>query len=254
VTDRVRDATRNTHWGDSLASWDLRISRYFTFREHNRIDFAVDAFNALNRASVDEATSMYGTYNFCNGKVPVHYRDAAPIGIETVQNVGGCPAVGPPVPNPFFGGRRTMFNPRQLQFSLKYSFWGQRCGNGGGKKGAMPVTFKDVRKLALALQNVEEGTSYGTPAFKVDGKLIARLKEDGESLVVGTTFEEREEMMAAEPDTYYITDHYLKYPWVLVHLSRVHADALRDLLSRSWRLARAQPRRTSTRKRAKRPR
>ena len=43
----------------------------------------------------------------------------------------------------------------------------------------MPVTFKDVRKLALVLQNVEEGTSYGTPAFKVDGKLIARLKEDG---------------------------------------------------------------------------
>ena len=65
----------------------------------------------------------------------------------------------------------------------------------------MPVTFKDVRKLALALQNVEEGTSYGTPAFKVGGKLLARLKEDGESLVVGTTFEEREEMMAADPET-----------------------------------------------------
>jgi hypothetical protein len=118
----------------------------------------------------------------------------------------------------------------------------------------MPLTFKDVRKFALALQNVEEGTSYGTPAFKVDGKLIARLKEDGESLVVGTTFEEREEMMAAEPETYYITDHYLKYPWVLVRLSQVHADALRDLLSRSWRLARMQPRRASMRKRTGRSR
>jgi len=117
----------------------------------------------------------------------------------------------------------------------------------------MPVTFKDVRKLALALQNVEESTSYGTPAFKVGGKLIVRLTEDGESLVVGTTFEEREEMMASDPETYYITDHYLKYPWVLVRLSRVHTDALRDLLSRSWRLARAQPRGTSTRKRTKRP-
>jgi hypothetical protein len=125
----------------------------------------------------------------------------------------------------------------------------RRCYEGTkGKKGTMPLTFKDVRKLALALQNVEEGTSYGTPAFKVGGKLIARLKEDGESLVVGTTFEEREEMMAAEPETYYITDHYLKYPWVLVRLSQVHADALRDLLSRSWRLARTQPRGASTRK------
>jgi hypothetical protein len=101
----------------------------------------------------------------------------------------------------------------------------------------MPVTFKDVRRIALSLQNVEEGTSYGTPAFKVGGKLLARLKEDGDSLVVGTTFEEREEMIAAEPETYYITDHYLKYRWVLVRLSRVHSDALRDLLGRAWRLA-----------------
>ena len=122
VTDRVGEAARNTYWGDSLMSWDLRVSRYFTFRETNRIEFAVDAFNALNRANVDEVTSVYGTYNFCNGQVPVHYKDAASIAIQTVQNVGGCPAAGPPVPNPLFGGPRTMFNPRQLQFSLKYSF------------------------------------------------------------------------------------------------------------------------------------
>jgi len=114
----------------------------------------------------------------------------------------------------------------------------------------MPLTFKDVRKIALSLENVEEGTSYGTPAFKVHGKLLARLREDGESLVVGTTFEEREEMMAAEPETYYITDHYLKYPWVLVRLSRVHSDSLRDLLSRALRLASVKPRRASVRRRA----
>jgi hypothetical protein len=113
----------------------------------------------------------------------------------------------------------------------------------------MTVTFEDVRRIALSLQNVEEGTSYGTPAFKVGGKLLARLREDGESLVVGTTFEEREEMMAAEPETYYITDHYLNYPWVLVRLSRVHSDALRDLLGRAWRLASMPKRRASGRRR-----
>jgi hypothetical protein len=101
----------------------------------------------------------------------------------------------------------------------------------------MAVTFEDVRRIALSFEKVEEGTSYRTPAFKAGGKLLARLREDGDSLVVGTTFEEREEMMAAEPETYYITDHYLKYPWVLVRLSRVHADALRDLLGGAWRLA-----------------
>lgn len=104
------------------------------------------------------------------------------------------------------------------------------------------MTFRDVRKMALSLEGVEESTSYGTAAFKVRDKLIARLKEDGESLVVGTTFEEREEMMAADAETYYITDHYLKYPWVLVRLPRVHPDAMRDLLKGAVRLAAASKR------------
>jgi hypothetical protein len=115
----------------------------------------------------------------------------------------------------------------------------------------MPMTFKDVRKAALSLEHVEEGTSYGTAAFKIGGNLIARLKEDGESLVVGTTFEEREEMMATDPETYYITDHYLKYPWILVRLSHVHPDALRDLLKRALRLASQKPRRSPARKRTR---
>ena len=96
---------------------------------------------------------------------------------------------------------------------------------------------------------MEESTSYGTPAFKSGGKLLARLREDGDSLVVGTTFEERDEMLDADPDTYYITDHYLKYPWILVRLSRVSSDALRDLLSRALRLASTKNRRATKSKR-----
>ena len=113
------------------------------------------------------------------------------------------------------------------------------------------MTFADARKIALSLPNVVESTSYGTAAFKASGKLVARLKEDGDSLVVGTTIEERAEMIAADPETYYITDHYLNYPWVLVRLSRVHPDALRDLLRRALRLAsaKAQPRRRAVRSR-----
>ena len=101
----------------------------------------------------------------------------------------------------------------------------------------MPLTFEDALRIASSLGDVERSTSYGTPAIKLRGKLVARLKEDGDSLVVGTTFEERTEMIAADPDVYYITDHYLNFPWVLVRLSRVHPDALRDLLGRSLRLA-----------------
>jgi hypothetical protein len=101
----------------------------------------------------------------------------------------------------------------------------------------LAVTFETVRQMALALDNVQEGTSYGTPAFKVGGALFARLHQSLDSLVLRTDFEQRKELIAADPDTYYITDHYLNYEWVLVRLSRVHPDAMRDLVRMAWRLA-----------------
>jgi hypothetical protein len=111
----------------------------------------------------------------------------------------------------------------------------------------VPKEFESVRRIALALDNVEEGTSYGTPAFKVDGELFVRMHQDGESLVARTDFEQREELMAADPETYYITDHYLNYEWILIRLSRVHPDALRDLIRMAWRLASTSKRRSSRR-------
>ncbi len=103
----------------------------------------------------------------------------------------------------------------------------------------MPATFHDVRTIALAIDHVEESTSYRIPAFKIGGALLARQNEEPDWLVVRTTFEERDELMATDPATYFITDHYLKYPWVLVRMSRVHRDALGDLLRRAARLAAA---------------
>ena len=99
------------------------------------------------------------------------------------------------------------------------------------------VTFETVRQIARTLPGAEESTSYGTPAFKIKGKLFARQHQDGESLVVGVDFEEREEMMSAAPEKFYITDHYLNYPWMLVRMSKVRPDELRDLLIGSWRRA-----------------
>jgi hypothetical protein len=104
----------------------------------------------------------------------------------------------------------------------------------------MLMTFEAVRKIALALDNVEEGTSYGTPAFKVRGVLMARLRDDLGALVVRMSIDDREELIAADPKTYFITDHYLNYPWILVNLARVHPDAMRDLLRAAWRSAAAE--------------
>jgi hypothetical protein len=99
----------------------------------------------------------------------------------------------------------------------------------------MPLSFDDVRAIALGLPGVEEGSSYGTPGFRVRGKLLARLKEDGTSLVVRISFDERELLMEAEPETFYITDHYRAWPTMLVRLSQVDPGTLKRLLVQHWR-------------------
>ena len=109
-----------------------------------------------------------------------------------------------------------------------------RARPGASSKG---VTFDTVRDIAETLPDAEESTSYGTPAFKVKGKLFARFHQGGEALVVSVDFEQREEMMKTSPEKFYITDHYLKYPWVLVRMSSVTPDELRDLIIGSWRRA-----------------
>lgn len=97
------------------------------------------------------------------------------------------------------------------------------------------VTYDTVRDLARHLSDVEEGTSYGTPALKVRGKLFARLKEDGETLVLRTDAFERTHLMHEDPEAFFITDHYREYPWVLVRIGAVSKEQLRALLEGAWR-------------------
>jgi hypothetical protein len=102
---------------------------------------------------------------------------------------------------------------------------------------ARGVSFETVRQLALALPGIEEGTSYGTPAFKVRGKLLARLREEGETLVVKIDFSDRDLLTQADPDTFFVTDHYVGHPLMLVRLSSVRREQLRILLEDAWRSA-----------------
>jgi hypothetical protein len=92
------------------------------------------------------------------------------------------------------------------------------------------MTWEQVRKLALSLPGVEDGKSYGTPALKVKKKLIVRLREEGDVIVLRMPFEEREAMMAEAPEKYFITDHYKDYEWILVRLPKVSEAEMRDLL------------------------
>jgi hypothetical protein len=93
--------------------------------------------------------------------------------------------------------------------------------------------------MALELPDVEESTTYGSPALKIRGQLLACIpihkSAEPDSLAVRVDFDRRADLMAVEPDVYYLTDHYVNYPVVLVRLSRIHSDALSDLLDEAWR-------------------
>lgn len=106
-----------------------------------------------------------------------------------------------------------------------------------GARRAKGVTEDDARRLLLALPGVEEGPCYGTPGWRVKKRFLARLKEDGETLVVKVGDEERDILMAADPKTFFITDHYVGYPTVLVRLSNVRLELLKEVLERAWQRA-----------------
>lgn len=96
--------------------------------------------------------------------------------------------------------------------------------------------FRRVVRLASHLPGIEEGTSYGTPALKVRKRLVARLKEDGETVVIPTSsVDEKEFLIATEPEVYFQTPHYAGWPAVLVRLPVVTDTRLREMLEAAWR-------------------
>ena len=98
----------------------------------------------------------------------------------------------------------------------------------------MATTFAEVRETALKLPSVSEGTSYGTPCLRVAKSLIARLWEDGETLVLKVDPMERDILLEAEPDTFFTTDHYRGYPIVLARLPKADLAHIEMLLKRAW--------------------
>ena len=119
------------------------------------------------------------------------------------------------------------------------------------------ITFETVREIGLALPNVEASTAWGAPALKVGGKLMAcvpthRSAEPG-SLVVRVGFEDRAELLSAAPDVYYVTEHYVGYTAVLVRLSRITADVLRDLLGMAHKFVTATGSRRSPSRSSRKP-
>lgn len=94
--------------------------------------------------------------------------------------------------------------------------------------------FEDVEAIARTLPDVVVATAWGQPALKVRGKMFACVAShksaEPNTLVVKMDFADRDALIEEEPGTYYLKEHYTGYPCVLVRLSRVHPDALRELI------------------------
>ena len=98
------------------------------------------------------------------------------------------------------------------------------------------MTFDDILKIALAWPEVEDGNSYGTSALKVRKKMLVRLREDGDSLVMpGVSIDERDMLVETQPKIFYFTDHYRDYPMVLIRLSKAKRTTVEPFLRRRWR-------------------
>jgi len=116
------------------------------------------------------------------------------------------------------------------------------------KKDPVPIRFPPgkrqaelfARAVAIAQRfpGVLESRSYGTPAIKVKGKFLARLRTEAEGgLAIGCNFNERDLLLMAAPEVFYITDHYINYPMILVNLETVNWDAMTNIIEHAWRMA-----------------
>lgn len=94
------------------------------------------------------------------------------------------------------------------------------------------IYLQFIRQHMASLPGTTEGLSHGTPAFYVNKKILTRLWENGEVLVIHT--EDRDKWIQADPETFFITDHYRNYPYMLINLDRVQPEDLKRLLTDAW--------------------
>src|SRR5262245_26531606 len=117
------------------------------------------------------------------------------------------------------------------------------------------MNFDVVREIALGLPGVEESTIHGAPSLKVRGKLLAcpaiHRSAEPNTLAVRIDRAQREKLVEAEPDVYYVTEHYVNYPTVLVRLLRIDRNSLEDLLRMAWCFASSPPKKTKKRQKGK---
>lgn len=98
------------------------------------------------------------------------------------------------------------------------------------------MDFQEVRRMALALPGAHEGTVSSPCSFHVRRRLFARLRPDGESLMVKCNLFERKYLLEDFADVFHLADGFPDYPYVLVRLAAVDPGMLRERLEAAWRM------------------
>jgi hypothetical protein len=123
---------------------------------------------------------------------------------------------------------------------------------------ARAISFENVASIGCSLDGVERTIAWGQPALKVRGKMFvcmaAHRSAEPNSLVVMMDLADRDALIADAPDTYYVKEHYVNHPCVLVRLSRVRHDALRDVVVGAYHFVQSTSGKTAARAGSRRQR
>jgi hypothetical protein len=112
----------------------------------------------------------------------------------------------------------------------------------GRKAESRGVGVLEARRLLLRLPSVSEGRSYGMPSFLLNGRFLARFRDDDAVLVLQLgTISERDVLMQLDPGAFFFTEHYRNYPAVLIRLAEVPGPLFADVVTEAWRHVTAMP-------------
>ena len=106
---------------------------------------------------------------------------------------------------------------------------------GGGTIAAMAVTALDVHDIALGLPRAYEAWVRDYRKFRVGQIVFASVSPDETELGFGFPREERDDLIASEPDTFFLPrPSDLRYRWVCAWLAALDRDELEELIVDAW--------------------
>lgn len=92
-------------------------------------------------------------------------------------------------------------------------------------------------RIAMSFPGTELSTSYGTPSVKVRGKLMSRWRTEAEgALAIRCDFLDRQILLQAQPEVFFLIEHYRDYPMILMRLEKASRRVMLDVVGRAWRL------------------